>query len=137
MLVDLVSGSAASRADTANDDLPELLAMELEERPQRGVRRIGAAVSLAPHAVVPDEWQDYSPVVEQRAERLADRGAGLDGDRASLGVEVHALHRRDVDDRAHLGIRDESLEAVAAARHDHPAPCADGFVDGRNHLIGG
>ena len=42
-----------------------------------------------------------------------------------LRVVVDALHRRDVDDHPHVGIRYEALEAVPAARHDEPPPFLD------------
>src|SRR5439155_17251101 len=60
------------------------------------------------------EWYHDSPHLEQRLEGLAHRGAGLDGHGAPFRVVVHALHRRDVDEHPHLGVRHESLEAVAA-----------------------
>ena len=72
-----------------------------------------------------------APRLEQRPERLADRRAGLDGDGAPFRVVVDALHRRDVDDHPHVGIRDESLEAVPAARHDEAPSFADRLLDGR------
>ena len=36
-----------------------------------------------------------------------------------LGVVVHGLHRRDVDDYADVGIGDESLEAMSATGDDY------------------
>ena len=77
-----------------------------------------------------------SPRLEESAKRLADGGAGLDGDRVLLSVEVDPLHRRDVDDDLHRRIGNESLEAVAAARHDESASFLDCLVHGRDHLIG-
>src|SRR5213593_242387 len=58
MVIHLSLGGGAGRAHTADDDLPELLAMELEEGPQRGVRGIGFIVSLAPDPVVSEEAQE-------------------------------------------------------------------------------
>src|ERR1700737_1052435 len=53
MAVHLPLGGGAARAHTADDDFPELLAMDLEEGPERGVRGIGVTVSPAPDPVVP------------------------------------------------------------------------------------
>src|SRR2546425_3700499 len=46
------------------------------------------------------ERYHYSPPLEQRPERLAHCGAGLDGHGAPFRVVVHALHGRDIDDRS-------------------------------------
>ena len=48
MVVHLPLGGRTGRAHAANDDLAELLAVELQQGPQRGVRGIRAAVPLAP-----------------------------------------------------------------------------------------
>ena len=58
------------------------------------------------------EGDDHVPVPGQLAEGLADGGAGLDGDRASLRVMIDALHRRDVEDDASVAIGDEAFQAV-------------------------
>src|SRR5436305_10647391 len=58
MVVHLPLGGGAGRAHPADDDLSKLLTMSLQERPERGVRRIGAAVALAPGAVVRKEPQE-------------------------------------------------------------------------------
>src|SRR3989449_8406959 len=58
MVIHLPLGGGAGRAYTADDDLPELLPMDLEEGPQRGVRGIGVTVSLAPDPVVREESQE-------------------------------------------------------------------------------
>ena len=234
-VVHLPLGGDAGGADAADDDLSELLAMQLEQRPERGVRPIGAAVPLAPGAVIADQPEegrasevvpaplraerrdrfrragqegggigtggggrsepearddaevaapgagerppqlairirrlarrdddagppvglhghdldavqvvggeaelaaeeteraaghvpadadarvlaqrnDHAPVVVERPERLAHRGAGLHGDGAPFRVEGDALHRRDIDDHLDLGIRDEPLAGNA------------------------
>src|SRR5437870_2337176 len=39
-------------------DLPELLSMNLQQGPERGVRRFGVTVLLAPDPVVPEESQE-------------------------------------------------------------------------------
>jgi hypothetical protein len=82
------------------------------------------------------ERYDGSPVLEQRAERLAHRRARLDRHGAHSCVVVHALHGRDIDDHAHLGIRHEPLEAVSAARHDESASLPHRFIDCRYGLLG-
>ena len=98
----------------------------------------GAAGHVPAHAdrrILAERDHD-SPRLEQRAERLAHRGAGLDGDGAHVRIVVHALHRRDVDDHPHVGIRDEPLEAVPAARHDETPSFAHRLLDRRDHLLG-
>ena len=69
MLVDCRSAAVTGRAHAANDDLAELLAMDLEQGPERCVRRIGVAVPLAPVAVVSEEPQER-PLVDRRSSSI-------------------------------------------------------------------
>src|SRR6185436_4674210 len=73
MIIRLPLGGGAGRAHTADDDLPELLAMDLHERPERGARGLGAAVLLAPGPVILKEPQEggfvYVAPVPLRLER--------------------------------------------------------------------
>src|SRR5881397_717670 len=62
MFIHLPLRSGASRAHTANDDLPELLAVDFEEGPERSVRGVGVTVSLAPDPVIPEQSQEGRPV---------------------------------------------------------------------------
>jgi hypothetical protein len=83
-------GRAASRAHATDDDLSELLTMDFQKSPERGVRRIGAAVPLAPGPVVPEEPQerrliDVSPVPlrlegRDRLGRARQQSAGIVAD---------------------------------------------------------
>ena len=82
------------------------------------------------------ERYHHAPRLEQRSERLAHRGAGLDGHGAPFRVVVHALHGRDIEDYPHLGIRYESLEAVPATRHGETPSFPNCLLDRRHHLIG-
>jgi hypothetical protein len=106
---------------------PELPAEEAE----------GAAGHMPAHADprILAERYDYAPSVEERLERLPHRGAAFDRDSRHGGIVVDALHRRHVDDDAHLGIRDESFEAMPAARDGKPAPLVHGPLDRREHLL--
>src|SRR6202035_2558182 len=81
------------------------------------------------------EWDHGAPLFEQRAERLADGGASLDGHRAHFRIVVDALHRRDIDDHPHVGIRYESLEAVPAAGHNGTSAFFHCFLDRGYYLI--
>ena len=98
----------------------------------------GAAGHVPAHADprILAERDHHAPCLVQRAERLAHRGAGLDGDGAPLRVVVDALHRRDVDDHPHLGIRDEPLEAMPAARHDEAPSFADRLLRRADRRVG-
>src|SRR6266545_228088 len=66
--------------------------------------------------ILAERYHD-APRLEQRPERLAHRGAGLDGHGAPFRVVIHAVHGRDIDDHPHLGVRYESLQAVPATGH--------------------
>jgi hypothetical protein len=82
------------------------------------------------------ERQDRSPGLEQRPERLAHGGAGLDGHSGPFRVVVDALHGRDIDNHPHLGVGDEPLEAMSATRHGETPSFAHRLLDRRYHLIG-
>jgi hypothetical protein len=55
MVIHLSLGIGSGGAHAAQDDLPGLLAMDLEQRPERGRRRYGVSVLLTPAAVVGQE----------------------------------------------------------------------------------
>ena len=82
------------------------------------------------------ERDHHAPPVVQHAERVADCGAGLDGNRTASGVVVNALHGRDIDDHPHVRVRDEPLEAVPAAGDDETSPFLHRVFDGRHDLFG-
>ena len=54
-----------------------------------------------------------------------------------MPVVVDALHRRDIDDHPHVGIRNESLEAVPAAGDDETVVFAHRILNRRHDLVGG
>ena len=97
----------------------------------------GAAHHVTAHADsrIFAERKHGSPCLEQRLKRLADRRAGLDRDGAACRVVVDPFHRRDIDDHADVGIGDESLEAMPAARDHHPLPLVHGFLHRRQDLL--
>ena len=84
----------------------------------------GAAGDVATHADVRilTERDDRPPAICQGCERLPDRCASTNGDRASRRIELDGLHRRHVDDDPDIGIGDEAFETVpAAGGHDPQA----------------
>ena len=133
-------GRLARRDDAARapalvdgDDLDGVQVVRREtELPAEKAERAADDVPAHADPGILAERDDDAPLLEQRAERLADGRAGLDGDGALFRVVVDALHRRDVDDHAHVGIGYEPLEAVPAARHDEAPSFADRFLD-RGH----
>src|SRR5712671_3236577 len=58
MLIHLPLRGDACRAHASDDDLPELLAVDFEEGPERDVRGAGVTVLLAPDPVVPEQSQE-------------------------------------------------------------------------------
>ena len=55
MLLDLTAATIHVGDEAANEDLPERLHVNLQQAPQRGIRRIVRTVPLAPLAVIPQE----------------------------------------------------------------------------------
>ena len=53
-----------------------------------------------------------------------------------LGVVVHGLHRRDVNDNADLGIGDESLEAMSATGDDYSSAFGHRVLNRGNNFLG-
>ena len=94
------------------------------QRPAQESERAADDVSAHSDRRILAERYDHSPIVTERAETLTNGGARLDGDGAHFCVVVDALHRRDVDENAHVRIRNESLEAVPAAGDDEASPVA-------------
>ena len=99
-------GRLARRDDAAGapvrvhgDDLDgvQIVRGEAELAAEKAERAAGHVPAHADAGILAERY-DHAPVLDQRAERLAHRRAGLDGDGAPLRVEGDALHRRDVDD---------------------------------------
>ena len=104
----------------------EIVRGEAELATQESKRAAGD-VSADPNRRIFTEWNDDAPGLGKRAERFADRRSGFDRDGTHRVVVIHALHRRDVDDDAHVGIGDEPFETMPAARDDESASFAHGI----------
>src|SRR5689334_1781268 len=109
---------------------------EAEHATEKSERAAGD-VSAGADSRILTEWNDCLPPVVQHSKSVADGRTGFDCDRSHLPVVVDALHWRDIDDHAHVRIRDEAFEAMSAAGDDQPLLLIDCVLDGSNDLLRG
>src|SRR6185312_2921820 len=106
------------------------------ELPAEEAERAAAYVTAHADVGILAERNHRAPGFGERTEGFAHGSAGPDADSAALAIVRNALHARHVDDRTDLGVGDEILEAVSAAREGEPAPLAHRLLDGGRHLRG-
>src|SRR6185369_3140932 len=130
------AGRPAALVDRDHLDAIQIIGCQAELAAEKAKRAAGDVPAHADLRVFAERYHD-SPRLGESAERLAYCGPRLDGDRPPFRVVIDALHGRDIDDHAHVGIGNEPLEAMSAAGRDETPSLRDRLLHRRYHLLGG